>query len=302
LVDDVRHVLATLIPQEREAKSKEGQWYSVRINPYRTTANVISGAVITFVDISDRKLLEAQSRLATVVKDSNDAVTVQGLEGTILAWNRGAARMYGFSETDALGMNISAIFPESRRREMEMLLPRVVRGETVEPFPTQRRTRDGRALNVQLTVTLLRDDEGKPQAIATTERDINKQTETHLQLRQMTQIFRNCLDPIIIEDMDGAVIDMNTEAEHVYGWPREALIGRSAEILVPAEHRGHVSELHEQCRRGEDVRGVAGTFQHQSGAVFPVRVTLSRMIDEEGDTTGIATIARKLASESRETA
>ncbi len=293
LVDDVRQVLATLIPQEREARSKDGRWYSVRINPYRTTANVISGVVVTFVDISERKLLEAQSRLAAVVRDSNDAVTVQDLEGTILAWNRGAAHMYGFSENEALGMNISSTFSEGENREMLRLMPRVIRGEIVEPFATRRKSRDGRLLDVLLTVTLLRDEEGRPQAVATTERDITDQGKEHRHLLQMSQLFRDAFDPIVIEDMDGLVIDVNTEAVLRYGWPREALVGQAAEVLTPLEHRDHVRALLQRSKQGEDVRNIQGTRQHSSGAVIPVRITLSRMIDEYGEITGIATIARQ---------
>jgi two-component system CheB/CheR fusion protein len=298
LVEDVKQVLATLIPKVREARSVDGLWYSVRITPYRTTANVISGAVITFFDISDRKRLEAQSRLAAVVRDSNDAVTVQDLEGTILAWNKGAERVYGFSQDDALGMNISSISSESAYLEMKALMKELTRGEIVEPFETRRKTKDGRVLDVLLTATLLRDQEGRPQAIATTERDISEQRKTHVQLQQMTQMFRNALDPIVIEDMEGVVIDLNTGAERFYGWPRRGLVGREAEILVPPEHRDHVRELLEQCKRGEEVLDVEGTCQHKSGATFPVRVTLSRMIGEDGKTTGIATIARQRALES----
>ncbi|MGB7946576.1 MAG: PAS domain S-box protein, partial [Candidatus Binatia bacterium] len=298
LVEDVKQVLATLIPKVREARSVDGLWYSVRITPYRTTANVISGAVITFFDISDRKRLEAQSRLAAVVRDSNDAVTVQDLEGTILAWNKGAERVYGFSQNDALGMNISLLSSESAYLEMKALMKQLTREEIVEPFETRRKTKNGRVLDVLLTVTLLRDQEGRPQAIATTERDISEQKKMHFQLQQMTQMFRNALDPIVIEDMEGVVIDLNTEAERCFGWSRRGLVGRQAETLVPPEHLDHVLELLEQCKRGEEVRDVEGTCQHKSGAAFPVRVTLWRIIDEEGKTTGIAMIASQRALES----
>jgi len=173
----------------------------------------------------------------------------------------------------------------------------VIRGEIVEPFATRRKTKDGHLLDVLLTVTLLRGDKGLPQAVATTERDITDQRKAHLQLLQMSQLFRDAFDPIVIEDMDGMVIDLNTAAELCYGWSRQALVGQSADVLAPSEHRDRVRKLLERCKRGKDVRNIQETRQHKSGAVFPARVTLSRMIDEEGNTTGIATIARKLEVE-----
>lgn len=113
-------------------------------------------------------------RLATVVADSNDAITVQNLDGVITAWNRGAERMYGYAESEALGMNILQLVPEDRRKETLETLQRLARGEVVESWETQRLTRDGRVLDVWLKETILWDGRGNPVAIATTERDITR--------------------------------------------------------------------------------------------------------------------------------
>ena len=124
LVADVREVLDSLIPKEIEVQSKAGAWYSMRIRPYRTLDNVIEGAVVTFVEITEQKrvqesLREAETlrRLAAIVRDAIDAITMQDFEGRILAWNPGAARMYGWSESEALTMNIRDMVPEKSRAE-----------------------------------------------------------------------------------------------------------------------------------------------------------------------------------------
>jgi two-component system CheB/CheR fusion protein len=96
LVEDVQTVLDNLVPIEAEVQTKAGVWYLMRIRPYRTLQNAIEGGVITFVDITELKRSEeVLRRMAVVIKDSNDAITVQDLDGCILAWNRGAERMYG---------------------------------------------------------------------------------------------------------------------------------------------------------------------------------------------------------------
>ena len=119
LVADVRAVLDTLVPKEVEVQTQTGAWYLLRIRPYRTLENVIEGAVITFTEITEMKQAqaalresEALRRLAVVVRDAHDAITVQDLEGRILAWNPGAERMYGWSEAEALAMNIRDLIPE----------------------------------------------------------------------------------------------------------------------------------------------------------------------------------------------
>ena len=180
LIEDVKTVLDSLTPVEVEVQTKAGAWYLMRIRPYRTLGNVIEGVVITFVDISklketEEKLRRAQDlqRLAVVLRDSNDAITVQGMDGSIRAWNRGAARMYGWSEAEALAMNISATIPEAQREEAKELVWRLQRGEVVDSLKTKRQTKDDRILDVWLTVTRLTDENGVIHAIATTERDVS---------------------------------------------------------------------------------------------------------------------------------
>lgn len=126
-------------------------------------------------DITQRKLNEEElRRLATVVKDSNDAITVQDFDGNIIAWNHGAEKMYGWSEKEALKMNILSTVPESKRVEMSSFIKGIQKGEFIESFETQRLTKDGRVLDVWLTVTKLADDKGYPVSVATTERDITE--------------------------------------------------------------------------------------------------------------------------------
>ncbi|MBU2646986.1 PAS domain-containing protein [bacterium] len=175
LYADMQHVLETLEKTEREIQDRHGLWYSVRINAYRTIDNVIDGVVMTFTNITKVRQTEKLRLLATIVQDSNDAITVQDFEGRITAWNRGAMEMYGYSEADALKMNIGDIIPVENRAEMLALVQQVKTGKPVKPCQTERLTRDGRILKVWLTVTRLVDDNGTPVALATTERDI-----THL--------------------------------------------------------------------------------------------------------------------------
>ncbi|MDH3391910.1 MAG: PAS domain S-box protein, partial [Desulfobulbaceae bacterium] len=132
-----------------------------------------------------KKTHSETQRLAVVVKDSNDAVTVQDLQGNITAWNYGAERIYGYTEAEALQMNIFQIIPKDKKRETLQFFKRIKNGETNESFETQRLTKEGETLDVWLTVTPLRDSKGKLREIATTERDITdrKQIEASLKIR-----------------------------------------------------------------------------------------------------------------------
>ncbi len=179
LVADVKTVLDTLIPSERDVQTVEDAWYTMRIQPYRTLDNVIEGAVISFVNITEivrtRAALDnanKQLRLAVVVRDAHDAITVHDLEGRTLAWNPGAARLYGWSEAEALLLNLRERMPPGGHEEALVKMQQQGGADTLAPYRTRRIARDGTVLEVWVTATALLDEAGQRYAIATTERTI----------------------------------------------------------------------------------------------------------------------------------
>jgi two-component system CheB/CheR fusion protein len=183
LVADVRSVLDSLTPKEVEVETQMGAWYLLRIRPYRTQENVIEGAVITFTEITEMKkakaaLLETEAlrRLAVVLRDAHDAITVQGLDGRILAWNPGAERMYGWSEAEALAMNIRDLIPEDGREGALSVLRQLSQAEVMQPYSTRRIAKDGQIVEIWLTATALVNNSGSVYAIATTERKVRSES------------------------------------------------------------------------------------------------------------------------------
>lgn len=176
---DVRSVLDTLVPKAVDVQTTQGAWHTMRILPYRTLDNVIEGAVISFIDITEtvqtrdalRKANE-MLRLAVVVRDASDAITVQDLTGRILAWNPGAVRMYGWSEAEALLMNVRQRIPEALRDEALATLRQLSQAEVLEPYRTQRLNKAGAVLAVSIVSTAMVDETGQIYAIATTERTL----------------------------------------------------------------------------------------------------------------------------------
>jgi len=140
-----------------------------------------------------KEKLEDLHRLTTVVSDSNDAVILHNFDGKILAWNRGAEETYGYTEAEALQKNIRDIVAESDREAALTLIQRIKQGEVVKSFELQRLTKDGRILDVWLTITLLADEKGEPVAIATTERDITSRKLAEEELKQTTEKLRKSL-------------------------------------------------------------------------------------------------------------
>ena len=177
LVADAQAVLNTLVPKEVDVQTTGGKFFTMRILPYRTLDNVIEGAVITFVEITEivraREALRKANemlRLAVVVRDATDAITVQDLDGRTIAWNPGATRMYGWTEEEALQMNVRERIPSANHNSALARVHQLSQAQTLEPYATQRLTKSGQVVDVTLTSTALVHADGQMYAISTTER------------------------------------------------------------------------------------------------------------------------------------
>jgi two-component system CheB/CheR fusion protein len=185
MVADTQAVLDTLMTQEITVQALGNVWYNMRILPYRTQDNVIEGAVITFVEVTALKQAEASlveaslalDRLAVVVRDASDAITVQDLSGRTLAWNPGAERLYGWTESEALTLNVRDRLPPALRTEGLARIQQLSQADMLAADTTWRLTKQGDVLAVSVISTALINDAGQVYAIATTERATKTQPE-----------------------------------------------------------------------------------------------------------------------------
>lgn len=177
LVEDIQSVLDTLVPKEIEVMTVDDKSYMMRIQPYRTLENVIEGAVISFVDITEmqdirKKFNEASklSRLAIVVRDSSDAIIVEDLNGKIIAWNPGAQRLYGWSETEALELQAKKRIPKELQEKDTLKISELSSSKILQTYKTKRLKKDGSIINIHVVSSALVDSDGNTYAITTTER------------------------------------------------------------------------------------------------------------------------------------
>ena len=118
----------------------------------------VIGAGTIVRDLTDRLRAEAaNARLAAIVESSNDAIIGKTLQGVITSWNRAAERMYGYSAHDAIGQSIAMLVPDERRVELAELLAQVAAGRSIPHLESVRRRRDGRLIEVSLTVSPIHD-------------------------------------------------------------------------------------------------------------------------------------------------
>ena len=132
----------------------------------------------------NRQLREYQNRLALTVDSSQDAIIGKTLDGIITHWNKGAEDIYGYKAVEVIGKSISILCPSDRPDEIPQILDRIRRGERVEYFESLRVAKDGRRLNVSISVSPICDAEGRIVGASAIARDITAQKRAEDQLRQ----------------------------------------------------------------------------------------------------------------------
>jgi PAS domain S-box-containing protein len=153
--------------------------------PIRDRAGAMVGAVLVFRDVTERRRAEeTQALLAAIVESSEDAIVSKTLNGIIRSWNSGAEQLFGYQRSEAVGQPITLIVPPERIDEERRILDRLRRGERIEHFETVRVSKDGRRLDISLTVSPIRDGEGRIVGASKVARDITERKRAAEALRE----------------------------------------------------------------------------------------------------------------------
>jgi PAS domain S-box-containing protein len=213
----------------------------------------------------------SQAVVETVIRDSNDAITLQDLDGGIHAWNHGAERMYGYTEAEALAMNVSAIATDDDSGAVDYL--QVIRGGGEAPSrEVRRRTKDGRILEVWLTAT--RVVVGGAIYVATTERDVTEQHRQERSLRfelsareKLNRISSRYLTGGSEEAVLGEILDAAIEISEASFGNIQILDAESGDLAV-VSHRGFPTWWVDYWNRVTRGRGACGTALERHGRVI----------------------------------
>jgi PAS domain S-box-containing protein len=197
--------MATAIKERRairgiEAIAERPDGTRVSFMPYPVpifdASGTVVGGVNMLMDVSDRQRAdELAQRLAAIVASSDDAIVSKNLDGVIQSWNEGAKRLFGYTAEEAIGKPVTMLIPSDRIDEEPTILARIRRGERIEHYETVRRRKDGSLIDISLTVSPVRDGEGRIIGASKIARDITErrraQDQQRLLLREMDHRVKN---------------------------------------------------------------------------------------------------------------
>jgi two-component system, cell cycle sensor histidine kinase and response regulator CckA len=182
---------------------------------------------------------EALSQLAAIVESSDDGIIGKALDGTITSWNSGAEEIYGYRADEVKGRPISILMPPDRADEMPQILERISRGERIRHYETIRVTKDGREINVSLTISPIRVGAGTIIGASTITREITTHKKEEEQLREQAALLDHAQDAIIVRDLDGRVLYWNKSAERISGWSANEALGKDICELLYKDNLSH---------------------------------------------------------------
>ncbi len=192
---EVRDEIASEIREKGVAQEKE---VTLRMKSGDLFTGIFSSEIIEISgedcmigllrDITDQKLAyEARSRLAVIVESASDAILAKTLDGVITAWNHGAEILYGYSTAEILGRNIRSLYPPEDVEEEDAIIKRLMNGETVRQFESVRIRKNGAPVDVSLTISPIRDVEGRIVGVSQIARDISERKKVEQQIRSLNE-------------------------------------------------------------------------------------------------------------------
>ncbi len=169
-------------------------------------------------------LFDVETHLASIIESSDDVIVSKTLEGVIKSWNPAAERLFGYSAAEAIGQNIRLIIPHDRWGEEDEVLARIGRGEKVDHFETIRRAKDGKLLNISLTVSPVKDRSGKIVGASKVARDITDRKRAEAELERLLasekQLRRQAEEASRLKDEFLAVVshELRSPLNAITGW------------------------------------------------------------------------------------
>jgi len=262
--------------------------------------------LIACEDITERHwgALES-SRLAAIVSSSDDAIVSKTLDGTITSWNAGATNILGYEADEMIGQPITRIIPPELHQEEKQILVRLHRGERIQHYETIRLAKDGRRVDISLTVSPLFNQSGKVVGASKVARDITERKLAEQALRETTArlhtLTETAVDGVILIDARGVVLMFNTACEKLFGYSADTVIGENVKMLMPQPYRHEHDRYITNYRDTRDPKIIGSGREvvglRKDGSTFPMDLSVGEA-RQDGESIFVG-IIRDLTSRKR---
>jgi PAS domain S-box-containing protein len=242
----------------------------------------------------ERDAYVAQARLAAIVDGSDDAIVSKDLDGTVRSWNRGARQLFGYTAEEMVGGSILRIIPPELHMEERDILARIAAGDRIDHYETRRLHKDGRVVEVSLSVSPLRDIHGRVIGASKIARDVSLRREAEGAKAVLSAVVESADDAIISKDLDGTVTSWNPAAERMYGFTAAEMVGSSVTRIIPPELHGEEASILASVREGRRIDHYETVRLRRDGRRFHVSITVSPVRDGSGRVVGASKVARDI--------
>ena len=237
----------------------------------------------------------AAARLGAIVTSSADAIITKTLDGTITSWNQAAERVFGWTAAEAVGQNITLIIPADRLAEEDQVLAAIRAGRRVDHFDTMRVTKDGRRVEVSITVSPVKDAAGRVVGASKIAHDISARRQSELVQARLAAIVDSSDDAIVGKTLEGIITSWNQAAERMFGWAAAEAVGQHITLIIPADRLPEEDEVLARLRRGERLSHFETVRRTKDGRLLDVSLTVSPIRDAAGRVVGASKIARDIS-------
>ena len=255
-------------------------------------------------DVSQIALL----RLGAIVESSDDAIISKDLNAIVNSWNQAAERIFGFTAEEAIGQPITILIPIERHSEETAILERIRRGERVEHFETVRRRKDGSLIDVSITVSPIKNEQGEISGASKIARDITESKKAQERLQRALDFDETVMlsmeEGLYTVDTVGRLTFMNPAAQEIFGWTLDEIIGRHMHDVTHHTRPDSRPFPREECaglkvlQEGKTLREHQDFFIRKDGTFFDV--VYSSSVLRTGDTiTGLVVVFRDITERKR---
>lgn len=235
--------------------------------------------------------------LNAIIEFSEDAIISKTLQGIITSWNPAAIKLFGYTEAETVGKHISLIIPSDRKEEEDFIIGQVSSGNKIDHFETVRQHKDGTKIPISLSISPIRNKDGKIIGASKIARDITERNELTEKQAILVAIVDSSDDTILSKTLEGIITSWNKAAERMFGYSEEETKGKHITLIIPYERLAEENFIISEIKKGNKVAHFKTERVAKDGTLVPISLSISPIVDSYGKIIGASKIARNISVE-----